>query len=70
MHLHDRLRLNREPRRHHRGRHACSARRCIDYKLVDVPELGYFRTDKPHPRGELLVKTDSSDARLLQAARR
>ncbi len=29
----------------------------IDYKLVDVPELGYFLTDKPHPRGELLVKT-------------
>jgi len=30
----------------------------IDYKLADVPELGYFRTDKPHPRGELLVKSD------------
>ncbi|MFV9650411.1 carboxylic acid reductase [Pseudomonas citrulli] len=29
----------------------------IDYKLIDVPELGYFTTDKPHPRGELLVKT-------------
>jgi fatty acid CoA ligase FadD9 len=22
-----------------------------------VPDLGYFRTDRPHPRGELLVKT-------------
>ena len=29
----------------------------IDYKLVDVPDLGYFRTDRPHPRGELLIKT-------------
>ena len=31
----------------------------IDYKLDDVPELGYFKTDKPLPRGELLVKTSS-----------
>lgn len=30
----------------------------IDYKLIDVPELGYFSTDRPHPRGELLVKSD------------
>lgn len=29
----------------------------IDYKLVDVPELGYFSTDLPHPRGELMVKS-------------
>jgi fatty acid CoA ligase FadD9 len=29
----------------------------VDYKLVDVPDLGYFHTDRPHPRGELLIKT-------------
>jgi fatty acid CoA ligase FadD9 len=29
----------------------------IDYKLIDVPELGYFLTDKPFPRGELLIKS-------------
>ena len=29
----------------------------LDYKLTDVPELGYFLTDKPYPRGELLVKS-------------
>lgn len=29
----------------------------IDYKLIDVPDLGYFGTDRPHPRGELLLKT-------------
>lgn len=31
----------------------------LDYKIVDVPELGYFHTDRPHPRGELLVRSDS-----------
>lgn len=29
----------------------------LDYKLVDVPGLGYFSTDRPHPRGELLVRS-------------
>lgn len=32
----------------------------IDYKLVDVPELGYFATDKPYPRGELLLRTEAA----------
>jgi fatty acid CoA ligase FadD9 len=32
----------------------------IDYRLRDVPELGYFTTDKPYPRGELCVKTASA----------
>ena len=31
----------------------------LDYKLVDVPDLNYFLTDRPHPRGELLVKSTS-----------
>ena len=30
----------------------------VAHKLIDVPELGYFTTDKPHPRGELAVKTN------------
>jgi fatty acid CoA ligase FadD9 len=29
----------------------------IAYKLRDVPELGYYTTDKPYPRGELCIKT-------------
>lgn len=31
----------------------------LAYRLRDVPELGYFTSDKPHPRGELCVKTAS-----------
>ena len=29
----------------------------VEWKLVDVPELGYFTTDKPFSRGELVLKT-------------
>lgn len=29
----------------------------LEYKLRDVPELGYYTSDKPFPRGELCVKT-------------
>jgi hypothetical protein len=31
----------------------------LDWRLADVPELGYFNTDRPFPRGELLLKTRS-----------
>jgi fatty acid CoA ligase FadD9 len=31
----------------------------VDYKLEDVPDLGYFGTDRPYPRGELLLKTEN-----------
>lgn len=30
-----------------------------DYKLADVPDLGYFRTDRPYPRGELAIRSSS-----------
>ena len=29
----------------------------LEWKLVDMPELGYWTTDKPYPRGELHVKS-------------
>ena len=29
----------------------------LDFKIVDVPEMGYTSQDKPFPRGELCVKT-------------
>ena len=29
----------------------------VEYKLVDVPELGYRTSDRPFPRGELLVRS-------------
>ena len=30
-----------------------------EFRLVDVPELGYHTTDRPFPRGELQLKTQS-----------
>ena len=37
--------------------HKIARPRVHEYQLEDVPELGYFTTDSPHPRGELLLKT-------------
>ncbi len=31
----------------------------LEWKLADVPELGYYNSDRPFPRGELLLKTHS-----------
>jgi len=31
----------------------------VELRLADVPELGYFTTDKPRPRGELLVRSEA-----------
>ncbi len=31
----------------------------VGYKLVDVPDLGYFATDRPYARGELLLRTEN-----------
>jgi fatty acid CoA ligase FadD9 len=29
----------------------------VEYKLIDMPDLGYTRLDRPYPRGELAVKS-------------
>lgn len=29
----------------------------VKVKLIDAPEMGFFLTDKPNPRGEVCVKS-------------
>jgi len=39
----------------------------IDYKLVDVPDLGYFHTDQPQPQRRARRENGQLVPRLLQA---
>jgi fatty acid CoA ligase FadD9 len=39
-----------------------------DFRLVDVPEMGFTSADEPHPRGELAVRTPRTTTHYLAAA--
>ncbi len=39
----------------------------IEFRLVDVPDLGFTAADRPHPRGELAVRTARTGAGYFAA---
>ena len=39
----------------------------IAFRLVDVPDMGFTTADRPHPRGELAVRTPRTSARYFSA---
>jgi fatty acid CoA ligase FadD9 len=40
----------------------------VDFRLLDVPELGFTADDRPHPRGELAVRTPQTIRRYFAAS--
>ncbi len=40
----------------------------LDVRLIDLPELGFSTADRPHPRGELAVRTHRTTARYWRDA--
>jgi thioester reductase-like protein len=39
----------------------------VDFRLVDVPDMDFTSADRPHPRGELAVRTPRTTARYFAA---
>jgi fatty acid CoA ligase FadD9 len=40
----------------------------VDFRLLEVPELGFTADDRPHPRGELAVRTPQTIRRYFAAS--